>query len=62
MRFILASDDRPSSLAFSATQSSEQSSELLDFTPVLRPVSGTLRRDSAVVVPLRLAQELGVRS
>jgi hypothetical protein len=62
MKFILASDDRPALLSFAAAQTPQHGAELLDFAPVLRPVSGALRGEGSVVMPLSLTQELKVRS
>jgi hypothetical protein len=62
MRFLLAFDDRPASLTLTGAKSAERSAELFDFAAVVAPVAGALRGDGAVVVPLRLAQEISVRS
>jgi hypothetical protein len=62
MRFILASEDRAIPLLLTAApERAESDTKLLDLPAVFRPIPGALRGDGAVVVPLRLAKEIGVR-
>jgi hypothetical protein len=62
VRLLLAFDDRPALLTLARAKSPDSDAELFDFSAVLRPVAGALRGDSAVVMPLRLAKEIGVRA
>jgi hypothetical protein len=60
--FILASEERGILLALSRPQSTDGGSELVDFPAVVRPVTGSLRGDSAVIMRLRLAKKVGSRA
>ena len=62
MMFILASEEGGIRLVLSRTESADRGSELVDFSPVVRPVTGSLRGDSAVIMRLRLAKKVGGRA
>ena len=62
MRFILASEERAIPLLLTAaSERTESDPKLFDLPAVFRPIAGALRGDGPVVVPLRLAKEIGVR-
>ena len=60
--FILASDEGGIRLVLSCAESADGGSKLVDLPTVVRPVTGSLRGDSAVIMRLRLAKQVGDRA
>jgi hypothetical protein len=60
--FILASDEGGIRLVLSRSERADRGSELVDFPAVVRPVTSSLRGDSAVIMRLRLAKKVGARA
>jgi hypothetical protein len=62
MMFILAAEGGGIPLVFSRPQGADGGSKLVDLASVVRPVTGSLRGDSAVIMRLRLAKQVGDRA
>jgi hypothetical protein len=62
LRFILAAEGSGVPLVLSRSESTNRRAELFDLPAILRPISSALRGYRAVIVRLRLPQELGVRA
>jgi hypothetical protein len=62
VRFLLAAKNAAIPLVLCRAERADRGAELLDLATILRPVSSALRGNRAIIVTLRLLQELRGRA
>jgi hypothetical protein len=62
VRFILAGEEGGIPLVLCRPESADGRSKLVDLSTVVRPVTSSLRGDSAVIMRLRLAKQVRDRA